>query len=93
LANSPAARRYIVSGRVQGVGFRAFAERHASRLALAGWVRNLAGGGVEIHAQGSSQALSEFEGYLRSGPAWSEVRSLDIHEAAPVALASFVIRR
>lgn len=93
MANPVVARRYVISGRVQGVGYRAFAERHAAALGLAGWVRNLADGDVEIHAQGPRGALSEFEGYLRAGPAWGEVRSVEAREAAPISEETFRIRR
>lgn len=73
-----AARRYfLVSGRVQGVGYRYFARRAAQSLGLSGWVRNLDDGGVEAEAQGSAQSLVSFEGLLREGPPGGHVRSLD----------------
>jgi len=83
----------VISGRVQGVGYRAFVERHALALGLAGWARNLANGDVEVHAQGPAEALSGLEGYLRSGPAWGEVRKVDVEEAGLIEARSFTIRR
>ena len=62
----------IISGRVHEVGFRYFVLAEARRLRLSGWVRNLAGGGVEVTAEGSRDALSELLAKLQSGPpaAW-----------------------
>ena len=78
-----AARRYfLVSGRVQGVGYRYFARRAAQSLGLSGWVRNLDDGGVEAEAQGPAQSLVSFEGLLREGPPGGHVRSLDSREIA-----------
>jgi acylphosphatase len=87
------ARLYRVQGRVQGVGFRAFVHRHATRLELAGWVRNLDDGSVEAHAQGPPEKISILEGLLRTGPRWGEVRHLDVAEAAPVNADGFVVKR
>ena len=62
------ARRYVVTGRVQGVGFRFFAKDAAAREGLSGWVRNLDNGSVEIEAEGDSEALQRFEMAIRRGP-------------------------
>ena len=62
------ARRYVVTGRVQGVGFRFFAKDAATREGLSGWVRNLDNGSVEIEAEGDSEALQRFEMAIRRGP-------------------------
>jgi acylphosphatase len=86
------ARRYVVSGRVQGVGYRAFALRAAQEIGLTGWVRNLANGDVEAHANGSVRQLDEFDGRLRLGPRWSEVRSVQVTEAAVSDAVEFHIR-
>jgi acylphosphatase len=86
------ARRYVVSGRVQGVGYRAFAVRVAREIGLTGWVRNLANGDVEAHANGSAGQLDEFDGRLRAGPRWGEVRSVQATEAAVSDAAEFHIR-
>ena len=66
-------RRYLVSGEVQGVGFRYFTLRQARRLGLSGWVRNLADGRVEAVAQGPAALLARFEEELRRGPGMSAV--------------------
>jgi acylphosphatase len=76
------ARRYLISGRVQGVGYRYFAARAARELGLAGWARNLSDGRVEVFAVGAVRKLSDFEGELRLGPLRAEVRSLVIEEGA-----------
>ncbi len=58
----------IISGRVQGVGFRFFAQRRAMELGLAGWVRNRGDGTVEIMAEGERGALNKFLAAMREGP-------------------------
>jgi acylphosphatase len=62
------ARRFLVTGRVQGVGYRWFVEREAHLLGIAGWVRNNADGRVEVHAQGTSEQLSRLRARLQDGP-------------------------
>jgi acylphosphatase len=62
------ARAYRVVGRVQGVGFREWTRRTAKRLGLAGSVRNLPDGSVEVHARGSEDVLRSLEEALREGP-------------------------
>src|SRR4051794_12086895 len=61
-------RYYLVTGRVQGVGFRYFTRAEAMREGLHGWVRNAADGGVEITAEGDREALDRFERAVRRGP-------------------------
>jgi acylphosphatase len=87
------ARRYRVHGRVQGVGFRAFVHRNASKLGLTGWVRNVDDGSVEAHAQGPAGPISTLEGLLRTGPRWGEVRHVDVMESSPLAGDGFVVKR
>lgn len=65
--------RYRIFGRVQGVGYRAFAQALAHKLNLAGWVRNLPDGSVECCAKGGEQELQEFEKKLWEGPPLSRV--------------------
>jgi acylphosphatase len=60
--------RYRVSGRVQGVGFRYAALQEARRLGVAGWVRNLPDGQVEVLAQAEAVVLERFHDWLRQGP-------------------------
>jgi acylphosphatase len=77
------ARRYLVSGRVQGVGFRYFAHAAASREGLHGWVRNLPDGRVEAAVEGDADAIERFEWALRHGPPGARVEQLDIEHTAP----------
>jgi acylphosphatase len=86
------ARHYLISGRVQGVGFRYFAERAAREAGVTGWVRNLADGSVEAHAEGTRAQLERFEAALGSGPPRSEVRGFQSSQAAPLAARVFEIR-
>jgi acylphosphatase len=79
------ARRFLVRGRVQGVGFRWFVEREAHILGVAGWVRNNADGSVEVLAIGSSEQLSELRSRLRSGPRAARVDDVEEQESKPVA--------
>jgi acylphosphatase len=75
------ARRYLVRGRVQGVGFRWFVEREAHILGIAGWVRNNHDGSVEILAQGTRDHLSGLHSRLREGPRAARVDSVDVQDA------------
>ncbi len=75
------ARRYVVHGRVQGVGFRWFVEREAHILGIAGWVRNNADGSVEVHAQGTRDQLSGLRTRLREGPRAARVDNVEESEA------------
>jgi acylphosphatase len=68
----------VVSGRVQGVGFRASAQQVAQRLGLAGWVRNLADGRVELEAEGPPVVLDQLLAWLRKGPSLSRVDGVEV---------------
>jgi acylphosphatase len=70
---SMATRRYIVSGRVQGVGFRWFVDREARIIGLAGWVRNNPDGNVEVLASGTEDQLTKLKSKLKQGPRASRV--------------------
>jgi acylphosphatase len=86
------ARRFIVRGRVQGVGFRWFVEREAHILGIAGWVRNNHDGSVEVLAQGAHDQLSGLHARLREGPRAARVDAVEVSEASPVrGLSSFRI--
>jgi acylphosphatase len=74
------ARRYFVWGRVQGVGYRAFAQHVANLTGVIGWARNLDDGRVEVYAVGKPEQLSDFEGRLRQGPRFSDVRGVDARD-------------
>ena len=67
------AAEFVVTGVVQGVGFRWFARREARALALTGWVKNRADGSVQAFAQGDEPALARFEQALRQGPPSAQV--------------------
>ena len=86
-------RRFLVRGRVQGVGFRYFVERQAARLAVSGWVRNTVDGSVEAVAAGSPEVLGEFEEVLRRGPQLSFVESVSVESAQDVDIRGFEVRR
>lgn len=73
-------RAYRVTGRVQGVGFRWWTRRTAERLGLRGTVRNARDGSVEIHAEGSGEALEEFRQRLEAGPPGARVEGVSSQE-------------
>jgi len=73
----------VISGRVQGVGFRYFTETAAVRHGLHGWVRNLPDGRVEIAAEGDADALERFEQQVRHGPSGARIDHVDVDSAAP----------
>jgi acylphosphatase len=81
-AKSKAARRWWVRGRVQGVGYRYFAQRAAVELGLTGYTRNLDDGRVEVYAVGPVDRLNELAGMLHRGPRWADVRGVEEMEAA-----------
>ena len=85
------ARRWFVRGRVQGVGYRYFAQHAAAELNLRGYVRNLDDGRVEVYAVGPADKLSQLAGMLYRGPRWAEVRGVDEQEAAIQKVSSFGI--
>lgn len=87
-------RNFIVSGRVQGVGFRYATKRMAEQLELSGWVKNLPGGAVEVAATGDPRKLAAFEAWLRAGPAHARVAGVAVTAAEPGAdgLGGFHIR-
>jgi len=68
----------FVRGRVQGVYFRASAQREARRLGLTGWVKNRADGAVEVLAEGDEEEIKELIGWTHSGPGAARVDSVDV---------------
>jgi acylphosphatase len=85
-------RRFLVRGRVQGVGFRWFVEREAHILGIAGWVRNNHDGTVEVLAMGTREQLAGMRSRLREGPRAARVDDVEESEAEPVkSLNSFRI--
>lgn len=87
-------KHYLISGRVQGVGYRAFTQRSARELGLRGWVRNLTDGRVEAMVCGSVEAMQRLEVRLKSGPSHGHVETLLVKECAPVEIgAEFTVRK
>jgi acylphosphatase len=77
------ARRYFVSGMVQGVGYRFFVQRVAGRLGLQGYVKNLTDGRVEAYAIGAPASLAEFRAELERGPNYASVSGIAENDAEP----------
>jgi acylphosphatase len=75
------AKRFFVSGSVQGVGFRFFAERTAASLGVGGYVRNLCDGRVEVYAIGSAEQMDALKNALGRGPRMAGVDRVDEHDA------------
>jgi acylphosphatase len=74
------ARRYLISGRVQNVGFRFFTQAAAAREGLHGWVENRADGSVAIVAEGDQESLDRFERHVHRGPAGARVDRVDVED-------------
>ena len=87
------ARRAVVRGFVQGVGFRFFAQRSARSLGVRGWVRNRADGSVESLAEGDDAAVAEYLARLGKGPAGSRVDGIDVEPVDPEGAPGFEVRR
>jgi len=85
------ARRAVVSGRVQGVGFRVFAHRAAIDAGVRGWVRNLPDGSVETFVEGEPEAVERYLGRLRRGPLIGKVTRVAEEETAPQGFENFEI--
>lgn len=79
----PSCRHYLVTGRVQGVFFRASTQQMARRLGLTGWVRNLADGRVEVIACADASILAQFETWLARGPSGAHVTSVTASAIVP----------
>ena len=85
-------RRYIVSGRVQGVGFRWFVEREARAIGVGGWVRNTDGGTVEVLASGTEDQLARLRKALKEGPRAARVDEVqEFDESQEASESSFRI--
>ena len=88
------ARRWLVSGEVQGVGYRFFAQRAAARHQVAGYVRNLPDGRVEVLAEGSPESVEGFKHDIAAGPAHARVEQLDELSVEPTgSYTAFRIER
>jgi len=87
-----ASYRYIVRGRVQGVGYRYFVMREAAALGVSGFARNLPDGTVEVIAEAADDVLDLFEDRLRQGPSFASVKGLDRSDVAARGDHGFHIR-
>ena len=84
--------KFVISGRVQGVGFRFFTENWAHRLGLSGYVKNCADGTVEAYAVGDADALEEFKDHLAEGPRSARVDNIqEIEEQVKDNYRRFVV--
>ncbi len=87
------ARRYVITGRVQGVGFRFFVEAAAAREGIHGWVRNRADGAVEAWIEGDQEAVDRVDAALRRGPGSAQVDDVRVEDVVPVGrVTGFSIR-
>ena len=86
-------RRAVVSGDVQGVGYRVWTRGEAQRHGLAGHVRNLPDGSVEVEVEGSEAAVTELIARLSVGPFGSRVDTVEVSPLTPAATLGFSIRR
>ena len=93
MSQKQVARFYRIRGRVQGVGFRYFAEQAAQALGISGWVRNDDDGTVQVYAVGTPEQMSELAARLWQGPRWAEVRGVDESEAALEKHSGFSVRQ
>jgi acylphosphatase len=85
--------RVIVSGHVQGVGFRWICAQEAAARGIRGYVRNLPDGRVEAAFEGDDEAVDGMVEWARGGPQWASVESLDAADEPPEGDAEFRIRR
>ena len=85
------ARQAVVSGRVQGVYYRASTQQQARRLAVAGWVRNRPDGGVEAWREGAPDAVEALLAWMRRGPAGARVTDITVTGTLPRNDADFVV--
>jgi acylphosphatase len=77
------ARRFVIAGRVQGVGFRWFTHDAALREGLHGWVRNLADRTVEVVVEGDDESVDRLEIVVRRGPPAARVERVDVEDLPP----------
>ncbi len=85
--------RFVVAGRVQGIGYRWFVRENAEKLGVVGWARNREDGTVEVEAQGADDALEAFVGALKTGHPLARVDRLTSETIAVQGDKTFEIRR
>jgi acylphosphatase len=85
-------RRVVVSGRVQGVGFRAATRSKAEACGVVGWVRNRPDGGVEAAFEGDPEAVESLVGFCRAGPRLARVERVEVCEEPIEGLLGFELR-
>jgi acylphosphatase len=86
------ARHLSISGRVQGVFFRAWAREQAERLGIRGWVRNCPDGHVEAHVEGEADAVEQMIECLRVGPPSANVENVRVWDVEPCEFEGFEVR-
>jgi DNA ligase D-like protein (predicted 3'-phosphoesterase) len=91
-ASEPRATRAVVRGRVHGVWFRDSTQRRALELGVHGWVRNLDDGTVQVHAEGTADAVDQLLAFLRDGPPLADVEAVELEPAAVEGHEQFAIR-
>jgi acylphosphatase len=89
---APVAVRLVVTGRVQGVGYRESCRHRASELGVAGWVRNRADGAVEACVEGSAAAVDAMVAWCREGPRWARVNHCSVEAVSPSGFRRFEVR-
>lgn len=88
------ARRFLISGEVQGVGFRYFSQRAAARHQVVGYAKNLSDGRVETYAEGTENAVRLFAADMATGPTFAKVTQVEEIVCEPsAAYSSFLIER
>lgn len=85
------AKHYLVTGRVQGVSYRASTARRAQQLGLTGWVRNLTDGRVELMASGTSEAVAQLESWLWQGPMAAKVTQVESGKTFEASFNDFTV--
>lgn len=92
MADDVRAVHAVVAGRVQGVGYRYSCMQQATALGVAGWVRNLPDGTVELWAEGPSPAVDDLLAWCHEGPAWGHVERVEADPVAPAGHTGFHVR-
>jgi len=85
-------KRVVVYGRVQGVFFRDYARRLASRGGVNGWIRIRPDGGVEVVFEGNSEAVERLVRFSRDGPRGASVERVEVLDEEPEGLRGFLVR-